>query len=110
MSSFSTDCQGTSIQPASSRTALIYSIALEIQHRAKCLTAQTEIVKRAKRVADIEVELQQQKERANAKEQAKRHAMAEIMAVCMSAGLEPTDENLAQCKLKDFEKLKAPQL
>ena len=86
-------------------------ISQENQQRAKCLTAPSKVFKQNQRNEMTEIEIKISADCVEAKKDRKcneDHAM--INSICVSASLETSEENVGQCELKHFAKLKAPQL
>ena len=87
------------------------TITQENQQRAKILTAEAEIQKRAER--DMAVELAHQQKENLAKCRADNLVSGElaiIETVCGHAGLEATEENVQHCSIVHFSKLRKDEL
>ena len=86
-------------------------ITQENQQRAKCLTGAHAASLRKRKWEEIELDHQEKKTRAQARVDRKRDEEVEIIkTVCESAGLDPSEDNVAKCEMKDFDALKSPGL
>jgi hypothetical protein len=82
-------------------------ISEENQQRAKCLTSAAEICTQEKRLEEIEHELQRKEQLIQSKTNQKVSEDQTLVAkLCAMLELEASEENVVQCNLVHFDKLK----
>jgi hypothetical protein len=87
------------------------TISQENQQRAKCLTSIAEVSKRAKRLEEIDYETRRKEQLIQSKTNQKvSEDRALISKLCAMMELEVSEDNVARCELKHFDKLKAAEL
>jgi len=81
------------------------------ENQQQCLTSVAEVFARAKRLEEIDLVIRRKEQLVKAKiNQKLMEDKTMIATLCAMMNLEPSQDNIGQCELKHFDKLKAVEL